>query len=198
MKISVTLFLIALYILPINAQSWELRKNKDGIKIYTRVNSETQASEFKAEALMDIPLEKILSVLKDPTNYNKWMSDLKYAKTIKTVNDNKWYTYYIAEVPWPLEDRDLVYLINLKNEPGKITMSLNSNPEFIPESKDYVRMKVAYGKWILTEKGENKTHVYYHLYAEPEIDVPLWIMNMFIVDGPFETLRDLRAYAKSK
>jgi hypothetical protein len=83
MKISVTLFLIALYILPINAQSWELRKNKDGIKIYTRVNSETQASEFKAEALMDIPLEKILSVLKDPTNYNKWMSDLKYAKNNK-------------------------------------------------------------------------------------------------------------------
>jgi len=180
----------------INSQNptWELRKNEDGIKVYTRERTDAKSIEFKAESNINASLITVVNILKDVENYHKWMTDLKFAKKIKVVSDNKWYAYYLAEVPWPLEDRDVIYELILFKENESTVLSLNSKPDLIPESENYVRINKAEGKWVFTPKDKNTTHVLYQFYADPEISVPLWIMNMFIVEGPFKTLQNLRSF----
>lgn len=178
---------------------WELRKNEEGIKVYIRKFENSKIIEFKATAIFDGPVSSLVSVLKDVESYHKWMTNLTIAKKLKTLNENEWYTYYMAEVPWPLDDRDIIYLVRLVKIKESTIITIESKPDFAPKIKDYVRIKIAKGKWVFTPVSKNKTQILYQFYGDPEISVPVWIMNLFIVDGPYNTIKDLKLTAvKSK
>ncbi len=175
--------------------NWELRKNEEGIKIYTRKKTDLKIIEFKATAIFDGSVSSLVSVLKDVESYHKWMTDLTIAKKLKTINENEWYTYYMADAPWPLNDRDIIYLVRLVKIKGSTIISLESKPDFVPETKDYVRIKIAKGKWVFTPVSENKTQIIYRFFIDFGKNVPMWIMNLFIVDGPYNTIKDLKLTA---
>jgi hypothetical protein len=177
-------------------EDWDLRRNQDGIIVYTRKKVNADALEFKALTSVNASVSTLVKVLKDVESYHLWMKDLKTAKRIKTVSENEWYAWYGAEVPWPLEDRDVIYQLKLSRYKDKTVITLESKPDYIPEKGDYVRMNTAEGKWVFSPMSDTETQVLYQFFADPEIKVPLWIMNMFIVDGPFETLKDLKKIAK--
>lgn len=174
---------------------WELRKNEDGIRVYTRKKEDSKAIEFKAVTSINAPVSNLIRILKDVEAYHLWMADLKIARKLKSISENEWFTYYIASVPWPLENRDVIFFVQLFNINGKTILSLKSKADFVPKNKDYIRINFAEGKWIFTPEGENKTTVFYQFYADPEINVPIWITNIFIVKGPFDTLKNLKKIA---
>ena len=174
---------------------WELRKNKEDIKVYTRKKKNLKIIEFKAVTIYDGSVSSLVSVLKDVESYHKWMTDLTIAKKLKTINENEWYTYYMADAPWPLNDRDIIYFVRLFNIKERAIITLESKPDFIPETKDYVRIKTAKGKWVFTPVRENKTQILYQFFIDFEINVPSWMMNLFIVDGPYNTIKDLKQTA---
>ncbi len=43
---------------------WELDKNKDGIKVYTRIQENSDFKAFKAVMIVDATTDQILNVLK--------------------------------------------------------------------------------------------------------------------------------------
>ena len=175
--------------------NWELRKNEEGIKVFTRQITNSKIIEFKAETTIDAPVSSLVSVLRDVESYNKWMTDLKAAKKLKTLTDNTWVTYYIASVPWPLSDRDVIFQVEQKKYNEGIKITLKSNPDFAAHRPEYVRINKAQGEWIFIPESEKRTKVFYQFYADPEINVPTWITNLFIVDGPFQTLKNLKLIA---
>lgn len=179
-------------------EDWKLRKNEDGITIYTRESKNAKVIEFKGITTIEAPIAKLEEILKDFNSYHLWMADLKKVKLLKKINDSDYYLWYAASVPWPLEDRDIVQKFRILNIKASTVITLKSYPEYIPDNKDYVRIKNAEGKWVFTPVNENVTLVKYQYFADPEINVPLWIMNMFIVDGPYDTLKKLKEMAEEK
>ena len=65
-------------------------------------------------------------------------------------------------------------------------------PDYIPEKKNYIRLKEAEGFWQIKEIEENKISLIYQYYGEPGGSLPAWLVNMFIVDGPMDTLTNLK------
>lgn len=174
---------------------WELRKNKEDIKVYTRKKKNLKIIEFKAVTVYDGSVSSLVSVIKDVESYHKWMTDLTIAKKLKTINENEWYTYYMADTPWPLNDRDIIYCVRLFKRKERTIISLESKPDFIPETKGYVRIKKAKGKWVFTPVRGNKIQILYQFFIDFEINIPSWMMNLFIVDGPYNTIKDLKLTA---
>ena len=126
------------------------------------------------------------------------MNDIKIAKKLKSLNENEWYTYYMAEVPWPFNDRDIIYLVKLVEIEESAIITLESKPDFAPKAKAYIRIKSANGKWVFTPMNDNKTQILYQFYTDPGISMPLWIMNLIIVEGPYNTIKGLKEMAKSE
>ena len=172
--------------------NWNLVKEEAGIKVYTKTESGSKYRAFKAEMQVSCKIENIVEVLKNTDNNNKWVVNCKTIKLLKTV-DNDQYYYIETSLPWPFENRDMVYhfqYIDINSEQVKVFVT--GIPEFIEPREGIVRMVKTNGYWLLTTTDTNKTAISYQMHVEPGGLIPAWLANPFIQNAPFSTFRELR------
>ena len=58
-------FVLLLSLFSLKADDWELKRNKDGIKVYTRSIEESTFREFKAVSTLEGSITEIAAVIKD-------------------------------------------------------------------------------------------------------------------------------------
>ena len=173
---------------------WELAKNKNEIKIYTRQAEGSAIQEFKAITNITAKMKSLESLIDKVSEYPDWQVNVASAKILKQVNLNEQSIYYTSDIPWPFMDRDIVVNTHKTiNKKGIVTYSISSSPDYIKEKEDFVRIRNAKGKWQFTPKEDGKIEVIYQFYADPAGSLPNWIINLFIVGGPYETFINLKA-----
>lgn len=175
---------------------WELEKNESGIKVYTRTIEGEDIREFKATVLLDAPVKKVADIILDINSYASWYPQISEAKIIKKINSNEYYVYNVLDLPWPTSDRDGVSKMNITITEAETLIKMVAINGVKPKNPDYVRITKSYGFWKFTKQG-TKTSLHFQYFANPGGSVPDWIINMFIVDNPFETLQILRTKLKS-
>ena len=195
------LLLILLLIIPFPESDWNLKKDKDGIKIYTRSIEGSSFDEFRGiTTIENSSLEEVLSVIFDVKNYESLFPDCMNPKVLK--QDEKYYDIHYIQVkaPWPVKNRDTVYEQKaVVDENGKHAfVSLKPLPDFIAEDKDFVRIREGSGFWELDEDEGNNVKVTYQFHGEPGGDIPAWLANSFVVTQPFQTLVNLKNRLKIK
>ncbi len=173
---------------------WKLAKSKNGIKVYLRKLPGKSIKQFKAITNINCKIEDIEKILDKVKDYPKWQTNTTTAEQIKRVSDTESYDYFTIELSWPLDDRDIVtFKTKTFSKDRKTLIYRNKSvPNYIPEKKDYIRLKDASGFWQIKQTGENKINLIYQYYGEPGGNIPGWLVNMFIVDGPLETLINLK------
>ena len=195
------LLLILLLKIPFPESDWNLKKDKDGIKIYTRSIEGSSFDEFRGiTTIENSSLEEVLSVIFDVKNYETLFPDCMNPKVLK--QDGKYYDIHYIQVkaPWPVKNRDTVYEQKaVVDENGKHAfVSLKPLPDFIAEDKDFVRIREGSGFWELDEDEGNNVKVTYQFHGEPGGDIPAWLANSFVVTQPFQTLVNLKNRLKIK
>ncbi len=185
------LFFLSAYVSVYCQSEWKLKTNSDGIKVYIRNIKNSNICEFKASILINAKINDIYAVIADAKNYSSWIDQVSSSKNIsKTNSDFK--VYYQIRLPIGIRNRDIVLDNRIAvKKPEEIKIILKSIPNSYPRQNRYVRIKKAFGYWLLTSKG-SKTEVTYQFYSDPEASFPASIINLFIVDGPYKTLSNLR------
>ena len=176
---------------------WELAKDKDGIQVYTRTPGGSDVKEFKARTTVNANVGVLEEIMFDVDAYTTWQSNTSESRKIEVVSKLEEYLYIVTDVPWPIKDRDLV-LHSLKqiSPDGKVTITLLSAPDKLAKTTRAIRMEEAAGSWAFTPLSDTETEVFYTFFGDPSGSIPNWIINMFIVDGPFKTLTNLRKIAE--
>lgn len=185
----------------VNAQEsgWQIAKEKDGIAIYTRELAGAEVKEFKALTEINTEMEFLVDMVLDVKEYARWMDNIESAEVIKKLTNNEFYVYSLIDIPWPINDRDLVTLNQVEREgKAKVKISLQSVEGFVPVKDDVIRMPKANGFWEFTLVGNGKIGVVYQFLGDPGGSVPDWLVNMFLVDGPFKSLSNMRKIAESR
>jgi len=176
-----------------DSAGWNLRKDKNGIKVYTRDHKNEGILEYLAITTVDATIEKLAEIIHDVENYPDWTENCETASVYKILSDSSRVEYMTTKVPWPLEDRDVVMEFIVSSHTNEYFEAiLRSVPDAVPESEDYVRIHISEGNWIFKEIGENKVEVIHQFLSEPGGNIPMWIVNMFIVSGPYKTLLNLK------
>jgi ribosome-associated toxin RatA of RatAB toxin-antitoxin module len=172
---------------------WNLRKDKNGIQVYTRDRQGKGILEYKALTIIETDLEKLVGIIHDVDNYPSWTANCSTAEVYKVLSDSSRIEYMTTPVPWPLSDRDVVMeFVVMKHTDTYFHAYLTSKPDAIPEKKKYLRMKNSEGFWIFNKIDDHKVEIIHQFYGDPEGNIPMWIINMFIVSGPYKTLKNLR------
>lgn len=186
--------MFALTCLVSSASDWELEKDKDGIRVYTRSPGDSDVKEFKVYADINADRIEILKILTRAGDYMNWMPNVDESRVLEVVSDTKRIVYYKVDCPWPTSNRDLVldFWVENDEEQEATYIRLKENNSAKKEVSDCVRMKKAHGYWKLTTIAKNKTKVYYQFLGDPGGSLPSWLVNMFIVDGPFDTFVALK------
>jgi hypothetical protein len=175
------------------AQSdWQLQKEKDGIKVYTKSNEGSKLKASKAEMILAHKAEAVLDVILDVSRYPEWNPKTISAETIKKKNEEDFYYKTVVKAPM-VSNRDLVVHVQVKRKSKDyIVVEMVGVPDFIPEEKGLVRMPEYEGIYHLKTQQNGKTHVTLEYKANPGGKLPDWLVNTASVDVPFEIFTNLR------
>jgi hypothetical protein len=111
---------------------------------------------------------------------------------LKTVSATEWYTYAEMSLPFPFQNRDLISHNLLQENENHVIIHLESQPNFIAEQKDKVRMKTSKGKWEFKQLSDNEVEIVYEFFSEPAVALPQWFVQPFIVQGIYNTLEAMK------
>ena len=65
------------------AAEWELRKQADGIDVYTRPVADSGIKEFKGEGIVRVEIAAIVALLRDASRFREWFPDTSESKLLK-------------------------------------------------------------------------------------------------------------------
>tara|TARA_Y100000768_G_scaffold346059_1_gene293372 strand:+ start:6367 stop:6954 length:588 start_codon:yes stop_codon:yes gene_type:complete len=169
--------------------NWELKKDKDSIKVYIRnVNESTK--EYRAETIIRSDIDNIFNTITDFDNSYKWMYKLNSSKILKKT-DTLMYVYFVVDMSWPLKNRDLVSDAVIKRDIDKIKIEMSSTPDYIPLNNKLVRINKSRSIWNLEKIDDFSTKVTLQSYAVVD-GIPIFIMDLFILDSPMYSMTRLR------
>jgi len=177
---------------------WKLEKEKNGISVFTREVGGMKIKEFKANTVINSKIEFLVTMVLDVNEYNKWIDNIKSAEVVKKNSEDDLYIYSEVALPWPFDNRDIVThdIISRDRATGVVTITITGVEGIVPEKKGVVRMSESGGFWQFTPKKDGEVAVIYQYLADPGGGIPDWLVNMFLVDGPFKTLENMKRIAE--
>lgn len=186
--------LFILFVTNAFSQEWKLRKEEDGIKVYTRLPPGADIDEVMATVRIKTNLSSFVALLKDVSGYVEWAYNCVESKLLKVENDTTQYYYTHTHLPWPVSDRDLIFRSSLKQDPVTFIVKTNScaMPNMLGENDGIVRIRVGRSGWTLTPVTGGFVDVSYFATLDPGGSIPAWLVNSTIDTGPFYTLQSIR------
>ena len=172
-------------------ENWTLRIQQDDVTVYTKKVADSQIDAFKATTLINAAYEKVKQIVLDYPNYPKWYQDYKSGEILEQLNQGEIIVRFVINAPFPIKDRDSVNRVIVQETDERITITLESTPTFIPHNNKQIRMAVSSGHWTLAKEG-NQTRVTLEYHADPEIPIPSWVSNRYVVQGPAKSLSNLK------
>ena len=196
MKKKVITLALSLFIyFSVSSQNWELAENKNGIQAFTRETKGSDFKQVKVRSYVKSKLTALVAIVRDVSSHPQWIYRCKNAKILKTISkSNNYYYYNETEVPWPASNRDIItHAVITQDKKTKIvTITSTGVPDFIPSKKDIVRIKKLQAQWKFIPKKNGIIEINFTLLIDLGGDLPSWLVNMAIADGPFETILNMR------
>lgn len=173
---------------------WQLKKNEQGVTVYTRDSENSAFKELKAVAYLNTSLSSIVGLLYDFEKYPEWVYKCGKSGTLKTISEKELIHYQTVIAPWPIDNRDFIVNIKIEqNEKTKvITIKSYAIGNYIPLVPNYVRIMKFNASWVLSPQKDGSVEIVYQLLIDPSGYIPAWAVNMAVVDGPFETMNNIK------
>ncbi|HEX5171964.1 MAG TPA: START domain-containing protein, partial [Cyclobacteriaceae bacterium] len=176
-----------------NAQeNCKLKKDKDGIKVYTCDEEDSKFKSLRAEfSLERITKDQLKSFLLDGDNYLTWQYKMIESKVLQPLGDDEVIVRSVLDAPWPVTNREMIVKVSIVDKTGGLTVTTSSIGYTYPMSDDLVRVPFSQAIWEIAPVDKGLS-VRYFLRINPGGSIPTWLVNMAMAEGPYETFRNLR------
>jgi hypothetical protein len=181
--------------LPLAAQkSWELKKDQEGIKVFSKPSDNSRFNELKVEMTLSAKLSSLAALVLDIDNYPNWSFNTEKSYVLKKISPSELYFYTLIHSPWPASNRDLAIHLSITQDVTSQVLSIRAEcvPNYIPPKKDIIRVPLSIEQWTVTPLPGDKIRIEYQLKLDPGASVPPWLINLFSTKGPYETFTHLR------
>lgn len=171
------------------SSDWQLKKFENGITIYTRATETSKYKELKAIFQIKSSLSSIIALLNDVETYPQWVYRCETSKVLKKKSEQNLIRYQTIVAPWPVDNRDVVVEVHTYQDPKTkiVYQKVTPLPDYSPQLKGHVRIREFRATWTLKPLKNGIVEVEYELLVNPAGAIPAWIVNMALVDGPYET-----------
>ena len=180
-------------------QEWELKRDRDGIQVYTRSVEGSKHKAVKAEMTVPQGVNELVGLVMDTDACPEWAALCKSSQITEQVSETELYVYTWNDLPWPVKDRDAVAKVNWhQDSSGIVTMTAELTTGKVAEDKKALRLTEGTTSWTFHPSAEG-TRIVSEAHLDPGGATPAWLTNMLLVDSPFDTMvgmRDLVATGK--
>jgi hypothetical protein len=174
-------------------QPWELRKDQNGIKVYTRSLDSSALDEFRGVIEIDVPMQQVYYTIRDVDNWYQWVPNLVTGRLI-TRTENEQFHYTETKAPFPVQNRDSYLRYHIEVLDQRIQLNFDAVPDHGPRVPGVTRVPMATGYWLIERINDQSTRITYQVLADPGGSIPSWLANAGAVDTPYDTLAGLQKY----
>ncbi len=178
---------------------WRFVKEAHGIKVYYRDIPKHNLNEVKIQTTFNTNLSTIVEALRDVETYPNWVYKASSSKIIKRFGDNEMIYYNKLDFPWPLSDRDIaIHTKIVQDQNSKEVTSISfAVPNSIPKNQDLVRILEFNSMWVF-KPINGKVQAEYTFKSNPGGNIPAWMVNMSLDEGPIKTIQNFKKILVSK
>jgi hypothetical protein len=196
------LFFFLICLIPIfsaGAQGkWELKKDEDGIQIFTRQAAKGNIKELRVTCELDATKTQLINTLENIGDYSSWVYSNKKSYILKIINPQNIVYYTQSHLPWPIKDRDLVIELTINPTADVLDIEAKSLPDYLPKQSNYIRVPYSLATWKVTQAANNKLKVDYTFSLDPGGNIPSWLVNATLTIGPYNSFAKLKEILKSQ
>jgi hypothetical protein len=196
MKKACLIILLSFTSLTVFAQvNWELKKDKDGIAVYTGKVKDEKFKHVRAICTINTSIEKLIKVMQDVDHHKNWVYNTKVSSLVKRKGRDTVTYYTEVSLPWPVSNRDLVMQQSMTRDSINKTLKIevHSVSGVLPEKPGKVRVPFSQGLWNITTVANNRIRIEYVFNVDPGGSIPAWLVNMLSTAGPFNTFKNLKS-----
>jgi hypothetical protein len=177
------------------SQTWQFIKEKDGIKVYTRKETDSNLKSYRGVTDLHTKIEKLYGLIGNPKNTDWWTKDISEIKILLYEKEKHVQYYLVYDVPWPLTDRDLVVDAVITTDPvtGTRIVKAVPLPGVIPEKEGRIRIKKYWQTWTISQNPDGTVHVVLEGFVDPAGSIPAWLYNMVITDTPLKVIGSVKS-----
>jgi START domain len=178
----------------------DLKRDKDGIKVYTCKSDSSNFRSLVAEFdLKNTSLKTLEDFLWDVDNYVNWQYNMLEASLIKEITDNDMIYRSEIDAPWPVENRELLVKFSVIRNPvpDEVMFLINSIAYDYQVRENVVRVPYSSASWQVKKDG-NSLHIKYMMNIDPGGYVPSWLVNLAMAEGPYVSFRNLKKMIEKK
>ncbi|MFM2306927.1 MAG: hypothetical protein RLZZ367_1596 [Bacteroidota bacterium] len=177
---------------PQQNNDWVYEREKKGIKVFTRKGKWGALRDSRAVMVVSGSPQTIYNLLTDFNNYSSWYPRCSKSRVLARLNENEVIVQLHFNAPWPVKDRDCILRVKtVRDADGTITIYQTSEPKYIREEADVVRIYQIYATWRLTPKNGG-TEVFSEYASNPGGNLPDWLTNSQSVETPMATFESIQ------
>lgn len=179
---------------------FNLEKDKNGVKVYTRKIEGSSLKEFKGVTAIKTSLTSLVALMDDTDIYPQWLHNCKGAKLVQKMNQMERITWTHIHAPWPVSDRDTVTYSKIVQDPKSktITIYLKGVADKYPVQGGKVRVPALKGFWQFIPNKNGYVTVIYQVHSDPGGSIPDAIANATATDIPYHTLLNMHRLVKQE
>ena len=189
-----TLFLLlSLFVSAASAQDWQLKKDRDDIKVWVRTAEDAgNLKESKAHMVTEGRIDDFLDLLLDFDTYVDWTPKARSGRLVEQVDRDTYIFYSVYKAPM-VSDRDLVARLDIMERSADgVRVVMEAVPDRLPEEDGLIRMPRYRGEYVVDVLDDGRLDITLQYLADPGGRVPDWMVNSTASDVPFDLFRNLR------
>ncbi|MBR8536869.1 hypothetical protein KDU71_14940 [Carboxylicivirga sediminis] len=185
-KLITTCMLLLMGVAAAQATDWQLKKEKDGIRVFTKQKDGTQFYMYKVEALVKARPEEVYRQVVDFAGNLKHMELVDSIRFLNHQPDERYTNYMRLNLPWPVKNRDMVVEMGVtKNEKGYYLES-TVLPDYVPINEGIIRIADFYESWtIKTGATPGESQIMVTGWVDPGGAIPAWVVKLTSVNTPY-------------
>ncbi len=191
------------------SSDWKEAKDKKGIKVFTRSVEGVKLNEFKAECIVDAPVEVVYELIRDVGRYPEWFGFCLGYEELEIIDENNIISYWAIDIPFPFKDRDGVVQLTFRSnwatgEVSSVIKSLNEQDvaqydiKELTKGKRRVRLQWVKVKIAAMRVTPDKTKVIYQGHGDLGLSLPNWVMNFLAKSQPYGGMIEIREEVQNK
>ncbi len=175
---------------------WELKRDLDGIQVFTRSVEGSPYKEVRSEALISgVTLNSLVALIEDAEACPNWADKCAESYLVQRVSPTESLVYTHNDMPFPVSDRDVVAKVAWQQDPQTLSVKMTSMavPGTVDPMRGRVRLTNANAMWEFSPNPNGSITVVNQAHIDPGSSIPGWVTNMLLVDTPFETMKSYLA-----
>ncbi len=179
------------------ADQWELEMDKDGVQVYTQLESTSPFKQVKVTTTINAPMEKVMEILTAFNKYKNWMNHVQESYLLNQ-SDSDYYVFILEDATWPMQNRYQVSKMGVHQSVANSDVEFRSVPNFIEKRTDAIQIKQYEGYWSVQNRPDHRCNLEYVLINNPGGHIPPWLANFHATENPYQSVVNLKELAEKE